>query len=245
VTSDDARASDASSYLSMLNGERGRNGLPALAWSTDLAAVAQDWAGHMAATRQLLHNPSLTSQVSNWQAVGENVGEGPTIDDLDDAFWNSAEHRANILDGDYQQIGIGSARSAGVIWIAVVFRDPMQTSGPAAAAGGGAPGTALDPPDSQLLVRGAVGPRVSRIQRQLHLPADGRFGPRTERAVVRFQRRHHLTVDGIVGPRTRHALRRAHRIAERLAALRARDISASPSGTWSAGSVKRIEVEAA
>jgi putative peptidoglycan binding protein len=47
---------------------------------------------------------------------------------------------------------------------------------------------------------------VKALQRRLHVPADGVFGPQTARAVKRFQRRHHLTVDGIVGPRTWRAL---------------------------------------
>jgi peptidoglycan hydrolase-like protein with peptidoglycan-binding domain len=42
-------------------------------------------------------------------------------------------------------------------------------------------------------------------------PADGRFGPRTQTAVLGFQAAAGVQVDGIVGPRTRAALRRAER----------------------------------
>ena len=47
--------------------------------------------------------------------------------------------------------------------------------------------------------------QVQRALRELHYrpgPADGLFGPLTERAVVRFQRAEALQPDGIVGPRT-------------------------------------------
>lgn len=54
--------------------------------------------------------------------------------------------------------------------------------------------------------KGDRGPGVARIQRSLHVPADGVFGRQTLRAVKRFQRRHGLTVDGIVGPATRRSL---------------------------------------
>lgn len=47
---------------------------------------------------------------------------------------------------------------------------------------------------------------VRALQRKLGVPADGAFGPHTERAVRRFQRRHGLTADGVVGPATRRAL---------------------------------------
>ena len=40
-------------------------------------------------------------------------------------------------------------------------------------------------------------------------PADGRYGPLTERAVMRFQRARHLRVDGIAGPQTLDHLERA------------------------------------
>jgi Transglycosylase-like domain/Putative peptidoglycan binding domain len=54
--------------------------------------------------------------------------------------------------------------------------------------------------------RGDRGAAVRSIQRELGIPADGVFGPMTERAVKRFQSRHGLVPDGIVGPLTRGAL---------------------------------------
>jgi cell wall-associated NlpC family hydrolase len=47
---------------------------------------------------------------------------------------------------------------------------------------------------------------VRALQRALGLPADGVFGPQTERTVRSFQRRHGLVADGVVGPATRQAL---------------------------------------
>jgi Transglycosylase-like domain/Putative peptidoglycan binding domain len=54
--------------------------------------------------------------------------------------------------------------------------------------------------------RGDRGQAVRSVQRALGIPADGVFGPQTQRAVRQFQRRKGLVVDGIVGPQTRTAL---------------------------------------
>ena len=47
---------------------------------------------------------------------------------------------------------------------------------------------------------------VKIVQSKVGLPADGKFGPKTEAAVRVFQRNHSLTPDGIVGPKTWTAL---------------------------------------
>jgi peptidoglycan hydrolase-like protein with peptidoglycan-binding domain len=59
------------------------------------------------------------------------------------------------------------------------------------------------------LERGDRGASVKRLQRALHLRADGVFGRGTARAVRRFQRRHHLRADGVVGASTWRMIRRS------------------------------------
>jgi Transglycosylase-like domain/Putative peptidoglycan binding domain len=72
---------------------------------------------------------------------------------------------------------------------------------PGATASGGASAST-----EVVVKRGDRGSAVRSIQQELGIPADGVFGPMTERAVKRFQRRHGLEPDGIVGPLTRGAL---------------------------------------
>lgn len=119
-------ASSSSSYLSVLNQERASRGVSPLHLSPDLVQVAQSWSDEMARTGVLRHNPRLKSAVSNWWSVGENVGMGPDLQDIEQAFWHSPEHRANILDAHYTDVGIASTYGDDRLWITVVFRQPWH-----------------------------------------------------------------------------------------------------------------------
>jgi len=203
----------AGGYLDTLNNERTSHGLSPLRTSAALTQVAQAWARQMAATHWLRHNPRLQDEVGNWRELGENVGDGRTMSALAQAFWTSAEHRANILNPRYRQVGIGYVRRDGLIWIAVVFRAPTGTGGSTAVATSASPPTRASSRDGRawpgrLLTLGSSGPAVAYVQRLLGLRADGLFGAHTRQAVLEFQRRHHLNADGIVGPITWAALTR-------------------------------------
>jgi len=119
-------AEDSASYLGVLNQERASHGVAPLHMSADLVRVAQSWSEEMARTGELRHNPRLESDVANWWAVGENVGVGPDLRDIEQAFWNSAEHRRNILDAAYTDVGIAAAYSEDRVWMTVVFRKPWH-----------------------------------------------------------------------------------------------------------------------
>ena len=109
-----------------LNKARIVRGRPALARKYDLTLVARAQALRMANSGTLFHNPRLRTAVSNWRWVGENVGYGPTVLAVHRAFMASPGHRANILDRDYTQVGVGVVRRGSRVWVAEVFRRPLR-----------------------------------------------------------------------------------------------------------------------
>lgn len=125
----DSTYSMETQFIAKVNAAREANGQAPYAVASDLTSIARQHSANMASQQSLYHNPSLTTQVQNWQAVGENVGEGPDVNDIHTAFMNSPEHRANILDHDFTQIGVGvSVDKNGIIWVTEDFREPMYAS---------------------------------------------------------------------------------------------------------------------
>jgi peptidoglycan hydrolase-like protein with peptidoglycan-binding domain len=53
-----------------------------------------------------------------------------------------------------------------------------------------------------LLKTGTSGAAVKKMQQALGIPADGQFGPATEKAVREYQEKNRLAVDGMAGPET-------------------------------------------
>ncbi len=125
---------DEDGFLRHLSVERSERGLAGLASAPDLQAVARRHAQRMADRGQPYHNPALTSEVEGWSLVGENVGFGPNVDMVHDAFMDSAPHRATIVDARFTEVGVGAVRDPnGRLWVVQVFRRPAAAPAPAAA----------------------------------------------------------------------------------------------------------------
>ena len=120
-----AAASPAEQVLGRrMDHARALRGIPPLDLQAALTRVARAQAERMADRNRLFHNPDLATDVTGYRFVGENVGFGPDAVTLFRAFMASAPHRANILDRDYDQVGVGAVLRGDRLWVAVVFRDP-------------------------------------------------------------------------------------------------------------------------
>ncbi len=120
----DADHSLEAALVGLVNDERRAQGLPALSTDPELTSIARSWSATMDARRVLEHNPRLSTEVRDWRRVGENVGRGPDLDALHEAFLASPEHRRNLLDPGWTEVGIGVIVAEDALWVTQLFRLP-------------------------------------------------------------------------------------------------------------------------
>ena len=127
---------DEGSFVVQINALRADQGLPRLRVDTGLQAKARAWAQTMADKGTIWHSVLSDGITVRWQRLGENVGMGGDVDSLHRAFVASPHHYENLVNPDYDRIGVGVARDAsGTLFVAEEF---MQTAP--------APGVTAPPP---------------------------------------------------------------------------------------------------
>lgn len=128
ASSNTANSSYAEEVLRLVNVERSKAGLSPLTTNTTLEAAAdkraQETAVSFSHTRP---NGSKFSTVLqeygiSYRTAGENIAYGQrTPQDVVNAWMNSPGHRANILNSNFNKIGIGVYQSNGVIYWSQLF----------------------------------------------------------------------------------------------------------------------------
>lgn len=118
--------------LALVNQERERAGLPALAPYPDLVPVARAHATEMFVLGYFAHESPVTGDPFDriaaagiaYHAAGENLAFAPDVLTAHRGLMNSPGHRANILSPDFGQVGIGIVRSRyHGLMIVQLFRD--------------------------------------------------------------------------------------------------------------------------
>ncbi len=108
--------------IDLINQSRVDNGLPELQIHLSLLDKAQAWAELLASEGGLRHSNLPDGVTGNWTRLGENVGRGPSIEAVHEAYMASTGHRANILDPNFNFVGSGHAIGAdGAVYTVHVF----------------------------------------------------------------------------------------------------------------------------
>ena len=134
-------ASDEARFVQLVNAARASAGVAPLTVDGELTALARDWAAQMAAAGAISHAQPISAGVTqDWQKLGENVGKGPSVDPIMDAFIASPGHYANLMDPAFTKIGVGVVWSDGVLYTTHRFMQLRGESAPPP------PATAPPPP---------------------------------------------------------------------------------------------------
>jgi cell division septation protein DedD len=116
-----AASADEAKVLALTNQVRASSGLPALAFDETLAANARTWAAKMAGDGIISHNKSLSSQLTGWFKLSENVGQGPDIDTVHRALVASPPHYKNMTDTEVTMMGAGVVYAGNSVFMVEVF----------------------------------------------------------------------------------------------------------------------------
>jgi len=111
-----------------INKARRAHGLQPLTVVAGATDVARRWSWQLAKTQVLAHNPQIIGDIAHagssaWTMIAENVGEGPadSPSGLFQAYMESPEHRANILDRGARYLGVGTVERNGIAWNTLDF----------------------------------------------------------------------------------------------------------------------------
>ncbi|MEV7279902.1 CAP domain-containing protein [Streptomyces sp. NPDC093111] len=122
------QSSAAEQVVALVNAERAKVGCSPLTSNATLARAAQGHSDDMAARDFFDHtNPDgagpgerVTAAGYPWSTYGENIAMGQSSpEQVMDSWMNSPGHRANILNCDFKEIGIGIHDAGGPYWTQV------------------------------------------------------------------------------------------------------------------------------
>ena len=135
----DASAITTANVFNLTNTSRSESGLSALTWNDALARAAQAKADDMLAKGYFSHTSPdgrlpwdfITVQGYNYLTAGENLAEGfVEAETTEEAWMNSPGHRANILNKNFQEIGVGISdgkyQGQRTIFVVQMFGTPME-----------------------------------------------------------------------------------------------------------------------
>ena len=110
-------------FVTSINATRAARGLPALTWDDGpMHDVAVSWSQQMATTGVLAHPADISVGIpAGWQHLGQNVGTGPDLASLAQAFIASPHHFANMVNPAFTRVSVGIVKQGLTYWVTEDF----------------------------------------------------------------------------------------------------------------------------
>jgi hypothetical protein len=124
----------AEQLFALANQARAAQGLRALKWDPALSAAALQHCQRMVAEGPIAHRyggePDVTERAgqagAHFSLIEENVALGPTAPAIHSEWMNSPGHRANLLNGDIDRVGIAVVAGRGELYAVSDFARAVQ-----------------------------------------------------------------------------------------------------------------------
>jgi uncharacterized protein YkwD len=126
-------STDEQKAFALLNADRTANGLQPLKLNTGLSALGENYAKDMINRGFFAHNnpegqtpfDRMHQAGINYTYAGENLAINTSVTAAQKAFMNSTGHRANILNKNYTEVGLGvQTNSKGSVYVVQEFIKP-------------------------------------------------------------------------------------------------------------------------
>jgi uncharacterized protein YkwD len=135
--------------LDLINQERSRNGLQPMLMQLTLRDYARSHAADQANAGSIWHDMAEYQRwaPAGWTRLGENVAYNQSVTAMHQAYMNSPGHRQNILNPDFNYVGIGIVATAGGrLYNSEDFMAHPDRTLPTVSAAGTNPAPAPNPP---------------------------------------------------------------------------------------------------
>jgi uncharacterized protein YkwD len=110
----------------LTNGDRTSHGVFGLRGSSaSVTRLARRHSRQMAENGTLFHDCiTCIMHRRGWSTIGENVGFGGTVRQVNRLFMHSTPHRDNILCTCFRRLGVGIVHARGSYWVTEIFFRP-------------------------------------------------------------------------------------------------------------------------
>ena len=120
----------------LMNADRKGNGLPALEWDEELAAVARAHSLDMATHNYFAHQSPTEGTAADRifraglgaSATAENLAKDFDVGAAEQHLMQSPGHRANILSDAHDKLGVGIVEAGGYLWFTQNFRKALHVT---------------------------------------------------------------------------------------------------------------------